>query len=87
MKKVLLVIDMLNDFINKDGALFIGDAPNLVKNIATRIKENRQEGNPIIYIMDKHLENDKEFNMFPAHCIAGEWGSEIVPELTPSTLR
>ncbi|NCC82459.1 MAG: cysteine hydrolase, partial [Clostridia bacterium] len=83
MKKALLVIDMLNDFINEKGSLYIGKAPKLISNISERIKEHRDNGNPIIYIMDKHLENDEEFNMFPSHCIAGEWGSEIVAELAP----
>ena len=83
MKKTLLVIDMLNDFINEKGSLYIGKAPKLISNISERIKEHRDNGNPIIYIMDKHLENDEEFNMFPSHCIAGEWGSEVVPELAP----
>lgn len=83
MKKALLVIDMLNDFINEKGSLYVGQAPELVKNIAKRIEEHRKDGNPIIYIMDNHLEDDKEFEMFPSHCLAGQWGSEIIPELAP----
>lgn len=83
LKKALLVIDMLNDFIHKDGSLYVGESSKLVKNIAKRIKEHRDSGNTIIYIMDNHLEHDKEFKMFPSHCVAGEWGSEIVPELAP----
>ena len=39
MKKALLVIDMLNDFINEKGSLYIGKASKLIENISGRIKE------------------------------------------------
>ncbi len=83
MATALLVIDMLNDFLHPEGALFIGDSQNLIERVAEAVAQHRSAGNPIIYILDRHLPQDAEFNMFPPHCLMGEWGSEVVDELTP----
>lgn len=83
MAKALLVIDMLKDFLNKDGVLCIGDAAEIISNVSARIKEWRAGGNPVIYILDRHLPQDAEFKMFPPHCLAGEPGGEVVDELAP----
>jgi len=60
-----LAIDMLKDFLDSDGALCIGDTEEIIRNVSARIKEWRAGGNPIIYIMDRHLPQDAEFKMFP----------------------
>jgi len=79
----LLVIDMLRDFLDEDGALSIGDAKQIIRNVAKRTEEWRASGNPVIYILDRHLPDDAEFKMFPPHCLAGERGGEVVDELAP----
>ena len=78
-----MAIDMLKDFLDSDGALCIGDTEEIIRNVSARIKEWRAGGNPIIYIMDRHLPQDAEFKMFPPHCLAGEPGGEVVAELAP----
>lgn len=83
-KKALLVIDMLNDFIKPDGALYIGEAAQRVtKEVEAIIDKARQEGMPVIYICDNHRADDAEFNMFKSHCVKGTKGAEIVEELSP----
>ena len=82
--KALLVIDMLVDFIDPKGALYIGPvAAELVSGVAERVEAFRKEGNPVIYICDHHLEDDHEFKMFPPHSLAGSEGSKVVQELAP----
>ncbi|NMB35408.1 MAG: cysteine hydrolase [Firmicutes bacterium] len=84
MSEALLVIDMLHDFLEKDGSLYIGTgSKTVIQNVAARLKRWRQSKNPVIYILDSHLRHDSEFEMFPVHCLAGEWGGEIVDELAP----
>ncbi|OPL07616.1 MAG: nicotinamidase [delta proteobacterium ML8_F1] len=83
MKKALIVIDMLKDFLDEDGVLTIGDSANLIENVASRIAVHRREGHPVIYLMDQHREDDLEFNMFPPHCIKGTPGGDIVEALAP----
>ncbi len=80
--KALLVIDMLNDFILDDGKLTNGEnGKKIIKFSKEKIKEYREAGHKIIYICDNHEEDDKEFDMFPKHCVMGTKGSEIIDEL------
>ena len=80
--KALLVIDMLKDFIDVGGALETGEAGrDIVGFVKNKIDEFRKAGHPIIYICDNHEVDDKEFQMFPPHCIAGTEGSKIIDEL------
>ncbi len=80
--KALLIIDMLRDFIDKDGALTIGVAGDkIIKFIKEKTEEFREKGYPIIYICDNHEKDDKEFDMFLPHCIAGMEGSEVIKDL------
>lgn len=82
--KLLLIIDMLNDFIRKEGALYCGEtAERIVPFIAQRLEACRSAGDAIIYLHDAHTPDDKEFAKFPPHCLAGTWGSEIIAELAP----
>lgn len=80
--KALLVIDMLNDFINEGGALENGKAGrDIVAFVQDKINEFRKSGDSVIFICDNHEVDDKEFDMFPPHCIAGRQGSEIISQL------
>lgn len=83
MAKALLIIDMLRDFLEQQGVLCIGDSRELIKNVETRLQEWRRQEEPVFYIMDRHLPHDAEFKMFPPHCLAGEWGGEVVDDLAP----
>ena len=80
--KALLVIDMLNDFIEEGGALEVGQAGrDIIPFIQDKIKQFRKSGDKIIYICDNHEIDDKEFEMFPPHSVANTWGSEIISQL------
>ena len=82
--KALLIIDMLVDFIDPQGALYIGPAAQeLVPAVKARLEEYRDNGNPIIFLCDHHLEDDHEFKMFPPHSLKGSGGEEIIADLTP----
>jgi nicotinamidase-related amidase len=83
-QKVLIIVDMLNDFVNKNGVLYCGDTVlPIIPFIQQRLKAFRDQGDLVIYLQDSHDENDKEFERFPKHSVAGSWGSEIIPELKP----
>jgi len=82
--KALLVIDMLVDFIDPQGALYVGPvAEKVVPQVKSRLEKYRSEGNPVIFICDSHLKDDIEFNLFPPHSVEGSGGDDIIPELTP----
>ena len=80
--KALLVIDMLKDFIEEGGALETGEVGRkIVPFVKSKIDEYREKGYPIIYICDNHEIDDKEFDMFPPHCVKGSSGSDIMEDL------
>jgi len=82
--KALLVIDMVVDFINPDGALYIGPvAEKVVPRVKSRLEEYRSNGSPVIFVCDSHISDDVEFNLFPPHSVAGSGGDEIISELDP----
>ena len=81
-KKALLVIDMLNDFIKEDGALYCGKAcRDIVPGVSEKISQFHREKSPVIFIMDSHSPQDREFNLFPRHCVKGSYGAQLISEL------
>lgn len=83
-RKALLVIDMLNDFLDKKGALFCGPgARSIIPAVKSLAERFRKEKHPVIWLRDAHAPNDKEFELFAPHAVKGTWGSEIIPELSP----
>jgi nicotinamidase-related amidase len=82
--RVLLVIDMLNDFIDPRGALYCGDqGRKIIPVIHSLVHRFTREGHPVIYLRDAHRPDDPEFERFPPHAVRGTWGSQIIPELDP----
>ena len=66
MKKLLLVIDMVNGFV-KEGALADKAINNITPNIINLIKKYVQEENDIISIQEGHNENSKEFKPYESN--------------------
>ncbi len=83
MKKALLIVDMLNDFVEDGGALKVEGAKEIAPFINDLRVEFKKNGFPVIYICDSHLENDPEFELWPSHCVEGTKGAEIIGELKP----
>ena len=77
MKKILVVVDMQNDFI--DGSVGTKEAQAIVSNVITKIKEF--DGNMVIYTRDTHYSyylNTQEGKKLPIkHCIIQSHGWEI----------
>ena len=79
-KRVLVVVDMQNDFI--DGALGTKEAEAIVGNVADCIRDFQGE---VVFTRDTHFENYMETqegkNLPVPHCIKGTNGWEIREEL------
>lgn len=81
----LIVIDMLNDFLKPEGALYCGDAAAaIVPQVAARIQQARDNDQLVIYVCDSHRPDDPEFDIWPAHCVAGTWGAQVIDVLSPT---
>ena len=84
-KEVLLVIDMLNDFVLQGAPLEVPDARDIVPRVRDEIDKARSHGIPVIYLCDSHDKHDQEFKRmgWPPHALEGTRGAEIVSELRP----
>ena len=84
-KTALIVADMLNDFLDPGGSLYVGaQAREIIPFVAQKIAEFRAQGGVVIFVGDAHAPDDREFRYFPAHAVQGSWGAGIIPELTPA---
>ena len=81
--KLLVVVDMQNDFI--DGALGTKEAVAIVPAVKAKIEAARKEGTTVIFTRDTHEENYMDTqegkNLPVPHCIRNTQGWEISPEL------
>lgn len=78
----LLVADMINDFLDPAGALYVGEAGRaIIPFVAARIAELRRQGALIVFLNDAHAADDPEFQRFPPHGVKGAWGAALIPEL------
>lgn len=82
--KLLMVIDMLNDFMDPKGALYCGnEARKIIPSVRVLVDRFTAEKQPVVYLNDAHAPNDKEFELFASHAVESTWGAQIIPELTP----
>lgn len=83
MKKLLVVVDMQNDFV--DGSLGSGEAQAVVPAVKAKIEEYQGEGQEVVFTMDTHYDNyleTLEGKKLPVmHCLKQTKGWEICPEL------
>ena len=81
MKKVLVVVDMQNDFV--DGALGSPEAVAIVPNVVKKIREF--DGDELFVTYDTHYDNylnTLEGQKLPVpHCIDGTYGHELNGEV------
>lgn len=82
--RVLLVIDMQNDFI--DGALGTKEAETIVSNVNEKIAAYRSSGDKVVFTRDTHHDNyleTAEGKKLPVpHCIEGTDGWQITSKIT-----
>ena len=80
--RVLVIADMINDFLDPQGSLYVGEAGRaIIPFVAAKIEEERRQGAAIIFLADAHDPADPEFRRFPPHGVKGTWGAQIIPEL------
>ncbi len=84
-KKIVLIIDMQNDFIT--GALGTKEAVAITPCVAGRIQKEKEAGAMLLFTRDTHYENymyTLEGKLLPVpHCIEGSEGWELAPSIAP----
>lgn len=90
MKRLLMVVDFQNDFVN--GSLGFPKAKEIEEAITTKIESYRKEGNSVLFTFDTHNDeylNTQEGKNLPiTHCIKDSEGWQLygkVKEMQLST--
>ena len=82
MSKVLIVVDMQNDFVH--GVLSTPEAKSIIPNVEAKLRQYYESDSPIIFTMDTHdtsyLESLEGKHLPVEHCIYGCDGWKIIPE-------
>lgn len=82
--KLLVVVDMQNDFI--DGALGTKEAAAIVEAVKNKTEEYRRAGDQVIFTRDTHgadyLKTQEGRKLPVVHCIRGTEGWEITSRLS-----
>ncbi len=82
MKKVLLVVDMLEGFLRRQYPLYCSaQAEAIIPFVKSEVEEYARSGELVVFIADSHDPDDLEFKKFPPHCIRGTKEAEVISEL------
>ena len=80
MNKVIVVVDMQNDFV--DGALGTQEAQEMLPRLVEKLKAEQAAGTAFVFTMDTHgadyLTTQEGKKLPVPHCIRGTAGWEIV---------
>ena len=79
-RRAIIVVDMLVCFCRR-GALYSPRYDPIVPRLRERLEAAEAAGVPIVFLVDTHVPDDPEFQMFPPHCVEGSGEDEVVPEL------
>ncbi|MEW5806670.1 MAG: isochorismatase family cysteine hydrolase [Acidobacteriota bacterium] len=82
MKKVLIVVDMLNGFLKPGAFLYCGDdSRRIIPFVREMVQQYSDAGNPVIFLADNHNPGDPEFTVYPPHCLKGTEEACVIDEL------
>jgi len=79
--KALIIIDMLNDFV--DGALANPRAQAIVPSLVRLLAHARADGWVVVFSNDAHETGDPELAVWGEHAMAGTPGAQVIAALAP----
>jgi nicotinamidase-related amidase len=82
-RRAVLVCDMICDHLSPGKPLEVPRAREIVPALAKRLEEARASGEPVVYIVDRHLPGDPELDEWPTHAVEGTEGAAVWPALAP----
>jgi len=92
MKTIFWNVDTLNDFMNKNGKLYVQNAESIKPNLEKLTKYAAKNKLTVINSADYHTKESKEIsqtpdftNTFPEHSIRKTYGAEFIDETYPKS--
>ena len=81
IKRLLIVVDMINGFVRK-GALAHKEIAEIIpENVKLAEAFLNESDSAVCMVRDSHIKDAAEFKTFPEHCLEGSYESELVDEL------
>jgi nicotinamidase/pyrazinamidase len=81
----LVVADIQNDFVSREGSLYVNGAEHILAFVNAEIERAREAGARIVYTQDWHPDRTPHFaaygGVWPVHCVHDTWGASFHPEL------
>ena len=78
--QALIVVDMQNGFL-RAGNLASEDCALVLPAVVEEVEAALAAGQHVIFTADTHEVDDREFEIFPTHCVRGTEEAELVAEL------
>lgn len=82
-RTAVLVVDMLNDFVDPKGRMPLAEGDRLFEPHLRLLAAARSSGARVIWVCDTHAPDDREFDKREVHCLTGTWGADIPGALGP----
>jgi nicotinamidase-related amidase len=80
MARALIVVDTQNGFL-REGNLTSDDCLAALPAIQAEVERALAAGERVFFTADTHEPDDREFEVFPSHCVRGSHEAELVEEL------
>lgn len=82
-KTALIIVDMQHDFVTPGGKLVVPAAGDSVPAIRSLLSRARAAGVKVAYTQDTAYPDDREFEIWPQHCLIHTHGWGIIDDLLP----
>jgi ureidoacrylate peracid hydrolase len=80
----VLVVDMINEFLEDGGLMVLASGRALYQPIQELVDVAHAAGARVIWLRDEHPDlSDPEFRKRIVHCLKGTWGTQVVDALNP----
>ena len=79
----MIIVDMQNDFVQPGGSLLVPSAGETVSVIRSLLGRARSVGVRVAYTQDTAYPDDREFEIWPEHCVINTHGWQIIEDLQP----
>ncbi len=80
-RTAVLVVDMLNEFLEEGGKMVLAGGHSLYDPIQRLLDAARSARSPVFWLNQTLHAGDKLFEKRVVHCLAGSWGAQIVGAL------
>jgi ureidoacrylate peracid hydrolase len=83
-RSAVIVVDMINEFLEDGGLMVLASGRALYRPIQQLVDAAHAAGAQVVWLRDEHADlSDPEFRKRIVHCLKGTWGTQIVDALTP----